>query len=137
MEINGYNVILKVGEKIFAGTTSNTFGITPKVKESLAKEDQGTTRKIVTGYDSTLSIEGIMEINEEEQKASRIDRDEVIDMTMAGTPIEFVYGEFSTGRPKYKGKLIINDYSESTNADGEATYSASCSVITKLTKETE
>lgn len=134
MEINGYNIILKFGDKLIAGTTANTFSITPKVKDSLTKEDKGTTRKVVTGYDSELSIEGIMEINSEEQKMTRLDRDDIIDMVTKGDPIEFVYGELEAGKTQYNGSLIINSYSESTNADGEATYSVSCSVITKLTK---
>jgi predicted secreted protein len=136
MEINGYNVVLKVNEKLIAGTTANTFNINPKVKDSLTKEDKGTTRKVVTGYDSEFSVEGIMELNTEEQKATRLDRDEVIDLTLAGEPIPFVYGDIETGRTKYTGELIVTSYSESTNADGEATYSINCAVITKLTKET-
>ena len=99
-QINGYNILFRQGEKLFAGTTSNTFTLTPKVKESLTKEDKGTTNKIVTG--------------------------EVLD---------FVYGDPAPGNTVQKGKMIITSYSETTNADGEATYSLSCSAVSKLEEE--
>ena len=40
-KILGYNITLKVGEKVFAATTSNSFDITPNVKESQTKDDEG------------------------------------------------------------------------------------------------
>ena len=134
-QINGYNIVFKAGEKLLAGTTSNTFNITPKVKESLTKEDLGTTNKTVTGYDSDFSVEGVMELNDTEQKTTRLDREDIIDMVLAGNPLDFVYGDFAEGRTRRKGKMIITSYSESTNADGEATYSLACASISKLEKD--
>lgn len=135
-QINGFNIVLKANDKVFAGTTSNSFNITPKVKESLTKEDKGTSKAIVTGYDSDVSVEGVMELNEEEQKATRADREDIIDMVIAGTAIPFVYGDTANGSTVRKGDMIITGYSESTNAEGEATYSLQGRVISKLTKET-
>lgn len=134
-QINGYNIVFKAGEKLLAGTTSNTFNITPKVKESLTKEDLGTTNKTVTGYDSDFSVEGVMELNDTEQKTTRLDREDIIDMVLAGNPLDFVYGDFAEGSTRRKGKMIITSYSESTNADGEATYSLACASISKLEKD--
>ena len=105
--INGYDIIFQavVGEqkKLFAGTKSNNFNLNPKVKESITKEDKGTSNKKITGYDTEFTVDGVMEINEAEEKT--------------------------------KGKMVITGYSESTDAEGEATYSLNCSGITKLTKE--
>ena len=126
--INGYDIIFQavIGEqkKLFAGTKSNNFNLNPKVKESITKEDKGTSNKKITGYDTEFTVDGVMEINEAEEKTKRLDRNDVIDLVMAGDPIEFVYG-----------KMVITGYSESTDAEGEATYSLNCSGITKLTKE--
>ena len=51
--INGYDIIFQavVGEqkKLFAGTKSNNFNLNPKVKESITKEDKGTSNKKITG----------------------------------------------------------------------------------------
>ena len=129
--INGYDIIFQavVGEqkKLFAGTKSNNFNLNPKVKESITKEDKGTSNKKITGYDTEFTVDGVMEINEAEEKTKRLDRNDVIDLVMAGDP--------TPGHTAYKGKMVIPGYSESTDAEGEATYSLNCSGITKLTKE--
>ena len=126
-QINGFNILFRQGEKLFAGTTSNTFTLTPKVKESLTKEDKGTTNKIVTGYDSEFSADGVM--------AKRVDREEIIKLAKAGEVLDFIYGDPAVGSTVQKGKMIITSYSETTNADGEATYSLSCSAVSKLEEE--
>lgn len=139
MKIVGYNIVLKAGTgpaaKIFAGTTSNTFNITAKVKDSITKEDKGTTNSIVTGYDTELTVDGVMEINEEEQKATRADREDIIDMVTKGEPVDFVYGDPASKSVVRKGKMIITSYSETTDAEGEATYTLSGKATTKLEKE--
>ena len=65
--INGYDIIFQavVGEqkKLFAGTKSNNFNLNPKVKESITKEDKGTSNKKITGYDTEFTVDGVMEIN--------------------------------------------------------------------------
>ena len=115
--INGYDIIFQavVGEqkKLFAGTKSNNFNLNPKVKESITKEDKGTSNKKITGYDTEFTVDGVMEINEAEEKTKRP----------------------APGNTVYKGKMVITGYSENTDAEGEATYSLNCSGITKLTKE--
>ena len=135
----GYNIVLRTGTgpaaKLFAGTTSNTFNLTAKVKESITKEDHGTTNSIVTGYDTEMTVDGVMELNEEEQKATRADREDIMEMVMAGNPVDFVYGDPASKSTVRKGKMILTSYSETTDAEGEATYSLSCKVITKLEKE--
>lgn len=135
-QINGYNILFKQGEKLFAGTTSNTFTLTPKVKESLTKEDEGTTNKVVTGYDTEFTVDGVMELNEEGQEENRLDREDIIALVKAGVPLDFVYGNPAAGSKVQKGKMIVTSYSETTNAEGEATYSLSCSGVSKLTEET-
>ena len=76
-----------------------------------------------------------MEIDEEEQKAKRVDREEIIKLAKAGEVLDFIYGDPAVGSTVQKGKMIITSYSETTNADGEATYSLSCSAVSKLEEE--
>ena len=112
--INGYDIIFQavIGEqkKLFAGTKSNNFNLNPKVKESITKEDKGTSNKKITGYDTEFTVDGVMEINEAEEKTKRLDRNDVIDLVMAGDPIEFVYGNPAPGNTAYKGKMVITGY---------------------------
>lgn len=135
----GYNIVFraKIGEveKLFGGTTSNSFDITPKIKDSITKEDKGQTNKSVTGHDTEFSVDGICEINAEADKTVKLDRIDVIGLTLAGDPIDFVYGETTPGKTVYKGKMLITKYSEKTDSENEATYSLSCSAVTKLTPE--
>lgn len=137
--INGYDIIFsaEVGgqKKLFAGTKSNSFSINPKVKESITKEDKGTSNKKITGYDTEFGIEGVIEINEEAEKTKRLDRNDIIDLVMTGDPLDFAYGDPAPGNTIYKGRMVITAYSESTDAEGEATYSLNCAGISKLTKE--
>ena len=61
-KILGYNITLKVGEKVFAATTSNSFDITPNVKESQTKDDEGTKNKTVSGYEYSFGIDAVVEL---------------------------------------------------------------------------
>ena len=90
-KILGYNITLKIGERVFAATTSNSFDITPNVKESQTKDDEGTKNKTVSGYEYSFGIDAVVELTEEGEKATRIGRDEAVEMTLLGEPIDFVY----------------------------------------------
>lgn len=140
MKVIGYNIVLRTGSgagaKIFAGTTSNTLNITAKVKDSITKEDKGTTNSIVTGYDTELTVDGVMELNDDGQKAERADREDIIDLVTKGEPVDFVYGDPASKSTVRKGKMIFTSYSETTDAEGEATYSLNGKATTRLEKET-
>ncbi len=137
--ILGYNIVFRAAiegvEKLFGGTTSNSFDITPKIKDSITKEDLGQTNKSVVGHDTDFSIDGIVEINDEADKSKKLDRVDLIALVLLGEPIDFVYGETEPGKTVYKGKMLITKYSEKTDSENEATYSVSCSAVTKLTPE--
>lgn len=137
-DVNGFDIVFKAGGKLFAGTKSNSFNINSKVKESLTKEDRGTTRKRVVGYDTDFGIDGVMQVREsaDTNTATHADRDDIIAMITAGNELDYVYGSVGSGDKSYKGKMIITSYSESTDAEGEATYSISCQGTSKLTTET-
>ena len=130
-KILGYNITLKVGEKVFAATTSNSFDITPNVKESQTKDDEGTKNKTVSGYEYSFGIDAVVELTEEGEKATRIWRDEAVEMTLLGEPVDFVYSV--KGGKAYKGKAIISAFSEKSDPENEATISLTLQGVSKLT----
>ena len=125
-KILGYNITLKVGEKVFAATTSNSFDITPNVKESQTKDDEGTKNKTVSGYEYSFGIDAVVELTEEGEKATRI-----VEMTLLGEPVDFVYSV--KGGKAYKGKAIISAFSEKSDSENEATISLTLQGVSKLT----
>ena len=134
-KIQGYNVLFKLHDKTLVGETSSSLDISAKVKESLAKEDKGNTQREVTGHDVTFSVNGIMELNESTGTVSSLDSDELIAealKTGESSLISFVYTR--GGGKAYKGKAIITSYSESADAEGNATYTLNCSVSGYLTQ---
>lgn len=130
----GFNIILELDGKKVAGTTANSLGIKPKLKESLIKDDLGTSQKEQTGYDSDLSISGLVVLDDSNSPA-QLDVDYLIDAALAGTWIPFVYSRVGTTVTR-EGLLIINDYKEDSDSENIATYSASCSVVGALEKGT-
>ena len=71
-QINGYNLLFRQGEKLFAGTTSNTFTLTPKVKESLTKEDKyNIIKAYINGDIVNINILDLI-INGKSKKIERI-----------------------------------------------------------------
>ena len=130
-KILGYNITLKIGERVFAATTSNSFDITPNVKESQTKDDEGTKNKTVSGYEYSFGIDAVVELTEEGEKATRIGRDEAVEMTLLGEPIDFVYSV--KGGKAYKGKANISAFSEKSDSENEATISLTLQGVSKLT----
>lgn len=131
----GYNIVLKLNSKLAAGTTENSFKITPTLEETLIKDDAGQKQYEHTGYESELSISGLMRLNEEGE-TTQMDAKELRAAAKAGTIIPFVYGGKDSGDDTEEGALIISDYSEDSNSSDIATYSVSCKVVGSLTAGT-
>lgn len=135
--IQGYNILFKFSDKALIGETSSSLDISAKVKESLTKADKGNTKREVTGHDVTFSVNGVMELNESTGTVTALDSDALIAealKTGEASLIDFVY---TRGNGKaYKGKAIITSYSESADAEGNATYTLNCSVSGDLTQVT-
>lgn len=137
----GYNILFQIDNgdgtyKLFGGTTENTFDLSAKTKESIAKEDKGTSSTVITGYDHAYSVKGLVEINEVGEEGDRMDQSAIIDLILNSTVVDVAYGGSETGDAIYKGKAICEKYSESTNSEDEATYDASFKGNGKLTKST-
>lgn len=133
MEILGYNIALKIGDKVIEAVTQDQFSISQTIKESLTKGDKGVTRAIVTGYGATFSTNG--KINKNGTGDNGLDSDALIAQSLkkgSDAEVDFVYNR---GELKgYSGKCVMTSYSEDSNADGEATWSAAWRVVTDLTE---
>jgi len=141
----GYDIILRkteddgeggITEKFFAGTISNSFGISPEVKESLTKADKGFKKPKVVGYQYEFGIEGLVSVKDDGETTDDLSKEDIIDMTTDGEEFDFVYGGTESGEKTRTGKLIITNYSESSNSEDEATYSVSCRGTVPLAKST-
>jgi predicted secreted protein len=133
--IQGCNVLFKLSDKTLVGETSSSLDISAKVKESLTKADKGNTKREVTGHDVTFSVNGVMELNESTGTVSILDSDALIAEALKKgdeSLIDFVYTR--GGGKAYTGKAIITSYSESADAEGNATYTLNCSVSGDLTQ---
>jgi hypothetical protein len=132
--VKGYNIFMNLNGKKLAGVTSNDFGIKPKMKESLIKDDEGTSLTEQTGYDTEFGISGLVVLDDAETPA-QVQLDEIIDAALAGTAIPFVYCRVGSTVTRY-GNLKITDYKETSDAENIATYSISTKVEGALTKGT-
>lgn len=115
--IKGANILFKVNGKQFAGVTDDSFNLTPTIVESQTKDDGGIKHRQINGYEFDFSISGVMSIADTGD-AEFLDNIEILKLAKAGTPVEFVYGNFKTNKGLQKGTALISGYSESSPADG-------------------
>ena len=131
--MEGYNIALQVNGKTLAGRTQDDLSISAVTKESLTKDDKGNAQQKVTGHNVTFKASGLMDNTTGE--AAKLTRDEVIAMSLltgddAIIPVR--YG--AEGGQIYGGNAIITGYTESTAANGDATYGLDFKIAGKFTK---
>lgn len=112
---------MQVDGKTLAGRTQDDLSISAVTKESLTKDDKGNAQQKVTGHNVTFKAAGL--IDNTTGEATKLTRDEVLAMSLltgddAIIPVR--YG--AEGGKIYGGNAIITGYTESTNAQGDATY---------------
>jgi predicted secreted protein len=136
----GYNILFRINdggtEKYLAGTTSNSFSITPEVKDSITKADKGFKKSKVTGYGYEFSAEGLVNMSESGDTSKDLTKSEIIALTTAGGEIDFTYGGAGSGDEIIKGKVIITGYSENSDSENEATYSVNFRGVSEFTTGT-
>ena len=133
--MEGYNIAFKVNSKTLAGRTQDDMTISAVTKDSITKDDGGNTKSTVTGHDVTFRAAGLMDATKGAE--GKLGRDEIIELALKkgdAAKIPFVYGP--TDGTQYQGTAVITGYSESTNAQGEATYSLDFKVSGEMTKVT-
>ena len=134
--MEGYNIAMKVNSKTLAGRTQDDLAIAAVTKDSLTKDDKGNSNQTVTGHTVTFKAAGLMDNTTGE--ATKLTRDEVLSMSLltgddAVIPVR--YG--AEGGKIYGGNAIITGYTESTNAQGEATYGLDLSISGDFKEVTE
>ena len=136
----GYNIALKLGSsnKTLIGRTQEDLTVTPTVKESITKDDAGQKRSSVTGHEVTFKVSGLMVFDSATTGTTQLDSDEILEQSLkTGSEAEMdcQYYRSSSGEA-YTGKVIMTGYSESSNAEDEATYTADLKVTGAFTKVT-
>lgn len=133
--MEGYNFRFKVGGKNFIGVTQDDMTITPTTKESITKDDAGARKRAVTGQDITFRVSGIMDLNG--TGGTDNDMDDIIALALAkgdNAEVTFVYTR-GTGQA-YTGTAVITGYTETTPAEGDATYTIDFAVSGEMTAVT-
>lgn len=120
--MEGYNVALMVDRKTLVGRTQDDMNIAARTKDSLTKDDRGNSNETVTGHDVTFRAAGLMD-NTKPEVSQALTRDEIIELSLkkgdaAKIPVRYAVESGAV----YGGTGIITGYSESTAANGDATY---------------
>ena len=125
MPVAGYNIAFKLDPSstgdpdsavTIAGRTQDDLTIAARTKESLTKDDQGATQVAITGHDITLRATGLVDVT------GSYNRDDLIALMLAGDPVDFFY--MVDGGDAYTGACVMTNYSESSNASDDATFTA-------------
>lgn len=132
----GYNFIFTVNGLKYAGTQENTFGITPKTKESITKDDNGQMQIEADGYDSEITVKGICALAETGEALTHIDFTDLREAVKAGTKLTCVYGGKASGAATESGTYMITSYSESSGSEDYASFDATFKLDGALTTGT-
>lgn len=134
--MEGYNFRFNIGGHNFVGVTNDNMTITPTMKESITKDDQGSKKRSVTGQDITFKVSGIMGLNG--TNGTDNDSDDILEQALktgSAAEVSFVYTRGSGD--SYQGTAVMSGYSEDTPAEGDATYTADFTVSGQMTKVTQ
>lgn len=135
--IKGANILFKVNNKQFAGVTEDSFNLTPNIVESQTKDDGGIKHRQTNGYEYDFSVSGVMSVADTGE-TEFLDNVEILKLAKAGTPVEFIYGNFKTNKGLQKGTALISGYSQSASADGSnATYTLNLQSSSELQDVTQ
>lgn len=130
--LEGYNISFKIGDKVLAGRTQDDLTIAARTKESLTKDDSGSTQVAVSGHDITFRATGLINIS---SSTDKVYRDSFIaDALKTGNSAILSFKYLATGGDGYSGNCIITNYSESSNASDDATYTIDFRVTGAMTK---
>ena len=135
MVIAGYNIAFKIGSgssaKTLAGRTQDDLTIAARTKESLTKDDQGAAQVSITGHDITFRATGLVDVT---GGTNMLDRDDIVaDALKTGSAAVIAFTYLATGGTTYTGNCVITNYSESSNASDDATYTVDFRVTGAMT----
>lgn len=133
--VNGYNIALKIGGKTIVGRTQDDLTIAATVKESIDKDDAGTKRFSVTGHEVTFKVSAMMSVDEVGSGVQKVNRNFLIEQALKKSSAAVVVVTYACANgDSYTGNAIMTNYSESSNAEDEATLSADFKVTGAFSK---
>ena len=129
--VPGYNIAFKIGNKTLAGRTQDDLTIAAKTKESLTKDDSGSTQVSITGHDVTFRATGLIDVT---GGTNILDRDDIIvDVLKTGSAAVLAFTYTTTSGKTLSGNCVITNYSESSNSSDDATYTVDFRVTGAVT----
>lgn len=131
----GYNIAFKLNGKTLAGRTQDELNITPTAKESITKDDGGNKRSSIVGHEITFSCQGLVELSNPSGVTNRLTRDEVMELALKtgdNAKIPFSYAPV-TGGKVLSGEVVFTGFTESSNSEDEANYTANFKVDGSVT----
>lgn len=118
--VAGYNIAFKIGGSTLAGRTQDDLTIAARTKESITKDDQGATQSSINGHDITFRATGLIDVT---GGTNMLDRDDILeDVLKTGSAAIVAFTYTTTGGKVLSGNCVITNYSESSNAEDDATY---------------
>ena len=129
--VAGYNIAFKIGGSTLAGRTQDDLTIAARTKESLTKDDQGATQVAITGHDITFRATGLVDVT---GGTNILDRDDILaDALKTGSSAVIAFTYVCASGATYTGNCVITNYSESSNASDDATYTVDFRVTGEMT----
>lgn len=125
----GRLIMIKIGDKYFAGTTDISYKSTAAVEESLIKEDGGKPQKEIDRIDREISINGIIQVNDTGEATTHTDWKLIRAAMEAKTALAFTYGELTAGAPQIAGNLLLTAYNENSGSSGYGTWDATATIL--------
>ena len=118
--VAGYNIAFKIGGSTLAGRTQDDLTIAARTKESITKDDQGATQSSINGHDITFRATGLIDVT---GGTNMLDRDDILeDVLKTGSSAIVAFTYTTVGGKVLSGNCVITNYSESSNAEDDATY---------------
>lgn len=118
--VAGYNIAFKIGGSTLAGRTQDDLTIAARTKESITKDDQGSPQSSITGHDITFRATGLVDVT---GGSNILDRDDILeDVLKTGSSAVLAFSYTTAGGKVLSGNCVITNYSESSNAEDDATY---------------
>ena len=127
--VEGYNIAFKyhvpahgmvpAADYTMAGRTQDDLTISAKIQERLTKDDAGVTNIVVVGHDVTFRASGLIIVGTD---TTLMDRDAILAQMLGGSSFDFVYLAEDGG--ELSGKCVMTNYTESSNASDDATWTA-------------
>ncbi len=127
MAVAGYNIALKLDTDgcTLAGRTQDDLTIAARIQERLTKDDQGDAQVAVSGHDVTFRATGLIVFDDSQDV---FDRDYMLSHALSTSNVwDFFYMCPDGGG--LAGSCVITNYSESSNASDDATWTMDFRVV--------